>query len=269
VRSVWFSFTPAATATYELSLCTNTATTVHETVMAIYTSGGGCGSVFSQLFCNHIIPCANKPRSGLTAALSNNVTYDIVAWEGTSGAYTPGETSLQLRIDRFQSPMVTTLPASSLTSTSAVLNGTVNPDGFTLTAWFEWGATTNYGHTTPSTNIPGGTSAVALSQAISGLQAGQTNHFRIVVNSTAGTPPGNDRTFAWSFAPPRFTSYLRGDQALVLRFTGQPGQVYFIDASVNFAEWLGLGVAADLGSGLFGLTNSSALAARFYRVRSP
>jgi hypothetical protein len=45
-----------------------------------------------------------------------------------------------------QPPGAWTLSASTITPTGATLNGTVNPNGWPTTAWFQWGTTTNYGN---------------------------------------------------------------------------------------------------------------------------
>ena len=47
-------------------------------------------------------------------------------------------------------PAVTTSPATSITSTNATLNGTVNPNGAATTAYFRYGLTTSYGSYTVS-----------------------------------------------------------------------------------------------------------------------
>jgi len=43
-RSIWYTFQPATTALYTFSLCAQdgTASTVDDTVLAVYTSAGGC-----------------------------------------------------------------------------------------------------------------------------------------------------------------------------------------------------------------------------------
>src|SRR5258708_7369437 len=43
-------------------------------------------------------------------------------------------------------PTVTTLAATSVTSNSATLNGTANPNGASTVAYFQYGLTTNYGN---------------------------------------------------------------------------------------------------------------------------
>jgi hypothetical protein len=267
VRSVWFRFMPALAASYELSLCTNTATTIYDTVMAIYTSSSGCSGPFTQIACNHT-SCGNKPRSTITAALNTGVNYYIVAWEGVDQPYVPGETSLQLRV-AFLPPLAATLPASSLTSTSALLNATVNPNGLSTSVRFEWGTTTNYGSTTAPISIDAASSATNIAQTISGLQPGVTYHFRVVADNLAGVMAGADRSLTWSATPPHFTLFMPTNGGFVLQFTGQSGQLYFVEGSSNLNEWVNLGTGIDLGDGKFEFADANALAFRFYRVRSP
>jgi hypothetical protein len=90
--------------------------------------------------------------------------------------------------------VVTTNAASNLTSSSATLNGTVNPSGLTTTVHFEYGTTTNYGHATPNGNYTGNTTQ-NVSANITGLTSNTTYHFRIVGTSSGGTTYGSDRTF--------------------------------------------------------------------------
>src|SRR5436190_1425904 len=49
-RSVWYSFKPAASARYLISSCSDapTATTVDDTVMAIYSTANGCAGPLLQ-----------------------------------------------------------------------------------------------------------------------------------------------------------------------------------------------------------------------------
>ena len=50
-RSVWFTFTPSSTGYYRITTCADqgAATTVDDTVMAIYTSSGGCAGPFTEI----------------------------------------------------------------------------------------------------------------------------------------------------------------------------------------------------------------------------
>jgi hypothetical protein len=92
--------------------------------------------------------------------------------------------------------VVTTNAAANITSSSATLNGTVNPNGLTTAVHFEYGTTTNYGSTTPNSNHTGNTTQ-NVSANITGLTQNTTHHFRLVATNNGGTTYGNDRTFIW------------------------------------------------------------------------
>ena len=87
-------------------------------------------------------------------------------------------------------PTVTTEPATSVTSSSATLNGTVNPNGASVTGWFEWGTSMAYGTSTPPLSGGSGTSPVPMNVSISGLSPNTTYHFRAVGQNSADTRYG-------------------------------------------------------------------------------
>jgi hypothetical protein len=108
-------------------------------------------------------------------------------------------------------PDVSTLKATAFTSTSAILNGSVNPSGVELKTGlegcrFEWGETEIYGHVSPcdenAAQIGSGSNTVEVRAPITGLQQGKTYHFRLVagnandVNSLIDEPSqGQDLAF--------------------------------------------------------------------------
>jgi hypothetical protein len=80
-------------------------------------------------------------------------------------------------------PAATNGGATQITSTSAVLNGTVDTTDPAAgdSAWaFQYGPTTNYGSTTPIKVI--GQEDTAVSAQITGLKPNTTYHFRLVVS---------------------------------------------------------------------------------------
>jgi phosphodiesterase/alkaline phosphatase D-like protein len=89
---------------------------------------------------------------------------------------------------------VTTNSATNVTSSSATLNGTVNPNGLTTSVHFEYGLTTSYGFSTSSHNYSGVTTQ-SVTANITGLSPNTTYHFRIVATNSGGTRHGGDRTF--------------------------------------------------------------------------
>lgn len=93
------------------------------------------------------------------------------------------------------SPTVATLPATNVTSTSALLHGRVTPNGRHTQYFFSYGPTTAYGITTKARSAGRGTKPVSVKRATSGLTPGTVYHYRIVAVSPAGTVDGADQTF--------------------------------------------------------------------------
>jgi hypothetical protein len=101
-------------------------------------------------------------------------------------------------------PVVVTTAATNLTTSSATLNGTVNPNGLSTTAFFEWGTspTLTTFNTTLGTAVGSGTTAVPASAALGNLAAGATYYFRMAATSSAGTARGNIVSFTTPATPP-------------------------------------------------------------------
>ena len=91
-------------------------------------------------------------------------------------------------------PVVTTNPATNVSSSSATLNGSLDPHGLTTSVNFQYGTTTSYGHTTTMQSQTGNTYR-NITGNISGLTTHTTYHFRIVATNSGGTRFGSDRTF--------------------------------------------------------------------------
>ncbi len=101
-------------------------------------------------------------------------------------------------------PAVSTGLASNVAPSSATLNGTVNPDGTTLTdCHFDYGTDTSYAAGSvpcqdgSGNSVVGNTSSspVAVHADVSGLTAGQSYHFRLVASNSDGTSDGADQVF--------------------------------------------------------------------------
>ena len=98
-------------------------------------------------------------------------------------------------------PSVATGPVTftTLSLTSARVNGTVNPRGLATTWWFEYGRTRGYGFRTAS-RPDQRHHRTPVSARLTGLTPGVRWHYRLVAQSTAGTTAGADASFA---TPPR------------------------------------------------------------------
>ena len=158
------------------------------------------------------VPCSTPPGSGASPVavsaklqgLSLNTSYyfRIVATN-------PGGTSKDTRGQVFTTlpnpPVAVTAAASSPTQTSATLNGTVDPNGGTVSdCHFEYGASMSYGSNMPCSSLPAGSgeSPVPVSAALGGLTANTTYHFRIVATNPGGANLGSDQSFTTAPVPP-------------------------------------------------------------------
>jgi N-acetylneuraminic acid mutarotase len=132
----------------------------------------------------------SAPIGGLTA--STTYHFRIVATNGAGTRY--GSDSTFTTLSPTGPPVAITKPATNVASSSATLNGSVDPHGLTTTVHFQYGTTISYGLTTANQTKAGNTYQ-NVSANISGLTASTTYHFRIVATNSSGTRYGGDRTF--------------------------------------------------------------------------
>jgi outer membrane protein assembly factor BamB len=129
--------------------------------------------------------------SGLAA--STTYHFRIVATNNAGTRY--GSDTTFTTLSASGAPVVATNPATNIASSSAKLNGTLDPHGLSTAVHFQYGTTTSYGSTTASQTKTGNTYQ-NVSANITGLTAGTVYHFRIVATNSAGTRYGLDKTFA-------------------------------------------------------------------------
>jgi sugar lactone lactonase YvrE len=100
-------------------------------------------------------------------------------------------------------PGATTTQATPITTSKAILQGSVVPNGEYSSYQFEWGTTTAYGNKKPSPmQYAGyGSSPETFSQEVIGLSKETTYHYRVVAKNDAGTTYGEDKTFITSIPP--------------------------------------------------------------------
>lgn len=110
-------------------------------------------------------------------------------------------------------PTVATEPATHVTSETAYLEATVNPNSEATKYWFEYGETASYGTRAPAlvvkegetqaeaeANYEGlaageGTEALLEAKYAGGLSPSTTYHFRVVAENASGKEAGLDETF--------------------------------------------------------------------------
>jgi predicted lipoprotein with Yx(FWY)xxD motif len=121
------------------------------------------------------------------------MTFALAVFPGSAAAFTGA-------------PIVETDPAVQVAG-GFDLKGTVNPYGLDTHYHFEYGTTTSYGTDVPMPEADAGSGiySVPASQAITGLAANTTYHYRLVATNSEGTAHGVDRSFTTStnpYAPP-------------------------------------------------------------------
>jgi outer membrane protein assembly factor BamB len=132
-------------------------------------------------------------------------------------------------------PAVTTLGASNITTTTATLNGVVNPNGTATAAWFQWGLTTNYDNTTALVTNLTGSSGLTMASALMGLSSSNLYHFRLVATNSIGAANGGDASFTPAQPPPLITIQPRSRAGVtggIASFT-----VTASNSSSNAYEW--------------------------------
>ncbi len=100
------------------------------------------------------------------------------------------------------SPAASTGSASSLTRTSAVVAGTLDPRGAGTSWHFEYGTTTAYGQSSAAQSLPAGEGAQPISTTLTGLAPGTTYHYRLVASNSSGAAVGADATLTTAPAAP-------------------------------------------------------------------
>ena len=90
--------------------------------------------------------------------------------------------------------------AGQITDTSAVLTGTVRPNGVATQYYFQYGKSTAYSNHTAVQSAGAGPAAVAVQAAVTGLTAATKYHYRLVVVG-GGTTAGSDRSFTTTNVP--------------------------------------------------------------------
>ncbi|WP_292489682.1 GH25 family lysozyme [Methanoculleus sp. 10] len=139
--------------------------------------------------------CYHKDYGTYTNEIAQPVKYsysDMGLGEPSRGLF-----KVTSRLPTPAEPSVSTSPATSVDSSSAILNGYLSSMGgaSSCTVYFEYGTTKLYGSTTGTQTK---SSTGTFSQAFTGLSPGTTYHYRAVASNSAGTVCGADTMFMTS-----------------------------------------------------------------------
>jgi N-acetylneuraminic acid mutarotase len=209
------TLTTAAAAPVAVTVAATSVTASSATLNGTVNPGGAPTGYYFQYGTNTSYGSStfisNVVAGTSTVAVSNGISgllpattyhYSLVA---SNSAGTNAGTDLTFTTPA-AAPTPVTVAASSVTTNSATLNGTVNPGGAATSYYFEYGTNTSYGSSTAPGNLAPGSSPVAVSNAISGLLSATLYHFRLVAWNSVGTNAGSDLTFTTPAPPPIVTA---------------------------------------------------------------
>ncbi|MEK6647438.1 MAG: LamG-like jellyroll fold domain-containing protein [Candidatus Firestonebacteria bacterium] len=119
-------------------------------------------------------------------------------------------------------PAANTGSATNITSTSATLNGIINPKELSTTAYFEYGLSSGiYGNQTPIQNFTGSNDQ-NITADISNLTANTTYYYRVKAINNLGTTNGQEQTFTTS-QPPQGAMAFKISKAMLIRIKAMVG----------------------------------------------
>jgi hypothetical protein len=133
---------------------------------------------------------------------STTYHYRLVATDASGTAL---GSDVSFKTPKPPAPVVVIRSASNVTQTSAILSGTVNPEGQATSYVFQYGTSTAYGNQTPAVSVGSGTRAVTVSAAIGALAANTTYHYRLAATSVNGTTLSHDSSFKTAALPAGIT----------------------------------------------------------------
>jgi phosphodiesterase/alkaline phosphatase D-like protein len=195
---------PPAVVTEPASPVTQSTATLNATVDPEDETVSDCHFEYGTSESYGSVPCSPSPGGGTSAVavsahiegLTPETTYHFrVVATNPTGTSTGADRSFTTPA---LAPVAVTTQASRIGQTSAVLAGTVDPEGHAVTdCHLEYGTSESYGTSAPCNPSPGsGTSPVSVSAAVSGLLPASTYHYRIVAIGPGGTGYGADAQFA-------------------------------------------------------------------------
>jgi len=134
--------------------------------------------------------------SFVTGALTTTTSFTLTC--GNSFGNNTETRTVIVGTQQGSQPTVNTNSASNITQNSATLNGSVNGNGLSTSAWFEWGTTTSLGNSTAQNAY--GTGSASYSATISGLSPNTLYYYRAAAQNSQGIVQGNIVSFTTSSA---------------------------------------------------------------------
>jgi len=208
------------TCTFAISGNTSVTAMFNISSYTLTTSVGGAGSGTisgSGISCPGTCSASVIDGTTVTLTASQNASSSFAGWSGDgtctgaipSCAFVMSGAVLVAATFDFLPPTVTTGSATSVTTSSATLNGSAIPNGSSTTGWFRYstvnpGTCNNtFGTRAPAsggTALGSGSSAVGFSQVISGLTSSTTYYYCAIAQNGGGIAYGSVQPFLTSTA---------------------------------------------------------------------
>lgn len=194
----------ATGATLQGSVDTDAAHGGTEIVSCEFKWGPAPNELSNSTSCEQTPPFSGKtsvtaPIGGLT--LGTTYFFRVTAKNSGNGIASSSKVASFQAADP---PVVTEGSVSKVHGDGATLSGRIDPRGGKTTYQFEYGPTEAYGSSAPlpESELPNNVGNQAVSQLVTGLDAGTLYHFRISATNANTTTRGSDHTFTtFPFAP--------------------------------------------------------------------
>jgi len=126
-----------------------------------------------------------------TRTETNNLDVTVV----TPPATTPPATTPPTPTQQRAAPVVSTDNGATVSNSTAVVTGDVNPKGSQTSYWYEYGKTTNLGSKTSAQIVGSSHNVIPATGYITGLTPSTKYYFRLVAKNAVGTTNGNTENF--------------------------------------------------------------------------
>jgi hypothetical protein len=214
--SGWSGDAACATGTVTMNAnhsctATFTATSAAYSLAVSETGSGTVSSSDGGINCGSTCSHTYTGGTTITLAASAAAGWSFSSWSGNCS----GGPVFQITMTSNQSctanftqiqataPVTMTGVATSVGATSAVLNGTINPEGFAATAFFEYGPDPNLGNATSGVPFgPGNYTFLPYGQPVTGLACATLYRFRAVGVGQGGDYRASNNTFMTAQCPP-------------------------------------------------------------------
>lgn len=128
-------------------------------------------------------------NAGSTSSSSVNTNQNSSSLAGSNYSYN-GSTSTSTG-----SPLVATNGPVSVSNNSAVINGSINPNGANTNFWFEFGLTQSLGQKTTVQSAGNSNAWQLVTGNLSGLETGKTYYYKVFAQNNYGINSGEVKSF--------------------------------------------------------------------------